>query len=112
MRFIELVETSYIDDLRSEVINLLTSVSAEGIDEVDTQNLLIDLESIGFAVDEESLLELLDSLPIVATASADTIQISTSDVDMMVGHDAEEISADQVDKLATKQATDDIGKEL
>lgn len=112
MRLSQLLDSDYAEDLQAEVITLLTAISAEGIDEVDTQNLLIDLEAQGYPVDEQSLLELLDGLPIVATASLDKIQISTSDVDMMVGGDDEEISANRVDDLATKQSTDDIGSDI
>lgn len=112
MRFRELVESDYMTDLRTEIITLLTTISAEGIDEVDTQNLLVDLEEQGYAIDEESLLEILDSIEIVSSASAETIQISTSDVDMMVGQDAEFVDPARVDSLATKQATTDLGNDL
>jgi hypothetical protein len=44
MRIDELFENDYNEDLRSEVITLLTAVSAEGITEISTQNLLNDLE--------------------------------------------------------------------
>jgi len=112
MRAYELFEGDYNDDLRSEIINLLTAVSAEGIEEVDTKNLLNDLSQQGFAVDNQSLLGILNGLDIVATASADTIQISTSDTDALVGAEADEIEADRVDNLATDQATKDIDKDL
>jgi hypothetical protein len=112
MRAYELFERDYNEDLRSEVITLLTAVSAEGIDEVDTQNLLLDLESQGYAVDTESLLDLLNTLEIVSNATGDTITIATSDADMMVGQDAEEIGQDRVDNLATNQATKDLGDDL
>lgn len=105
-------ENDYLEDLRSEVITLLAAVSAEGINEIETQNLLRDLEQQGFAIDEQSLLDLLNELEIVQTASTDTIEISTSDVDMMVGQDADEVEADRVNNLATKKATDDIGDDL
>lgn len=110
MRLIDLFEDDYMQNLKAEIITLLTTVSAEGIDEVDTVNLLNDLEMQGYAVDEKSLLELLADIDIVATATADSIKISTSDVDMMVGDDAEEIEADTVNDLATNQATKDIGE--
>lgn len=113
MRFWEIIaEGDYTEDLRAEIITLLTAVSAEGIEEISTQNLLNDLEQQGYSVDEQSLLELLDGMPVVRTASADTIEISTSDVDMMVGADADQVDADRVDALATQKATDDIGDEL
>lgn len=113
MRFKDLIESNdYNDDLYSEIVTLLTSVSAEGIDEVDTQSLLIDLEEQGFSIDIETLLELLDTVEIVATANAENIKISTSDVDAMVGDRADDIESNRVDQLATKQATDDIAKDL
>ncbi|NJS14177.1 MAG: hypothetical protein HC788_05595, partial [Sphingopyxis sp.] len=84
-----LAENDYNEDLRSEIITLLTAVSAEGIDEVDTQNLLNDLAAQGFAVDEGSLLELLDTIEIVSTANSEKIEIATSDSDSMTGQDAE-----------------------
>ncbi len=113
MRFLEIIaEGDYTEDLRAEIITLLAAVSAEGIEEVDTQNLLTDLEQQGYSVDLQSLLGMLDGLEIVQTASADTIQISTSDVDMMVGADAENIETDRVDTLAKKQSTKDIGEDM
>ncbi len=112
MRAHELFDSDYNEDLRSEVITLLTAVSAEGIDQVKTQNLLIDLENQGYAVDEQSLLELLNTMEVVATANSDTIEIATSDADVMVGQDADEIEQDRVDNLATNQATKDLGDEI
>src|SRR6056297_1482697 len=112
MRAHELFDSDYNEDLRSEVITLLTAVSAEGIDQVKTQNLLIDLENQGYAVDEQSLLELLNTREVVATANSDKIEIATSDADVMVGQDADEIEQDRVDNLATNQATKDLGDEI
>lgn len=108
MRYRDLIVEDYSDDLRSEIINLLVAVSVEGIDEVDTQNLLADLQSQGYAIDEAGLLEILDEIDIVSTASADSINIATSDADMMVGQDADEVEADRVDSLAKKKASDDL----
>lgn len=107
-----LAENDYNEDLRSEIITLLTAVSAEGIDEVDTQNLLNDLAMQGFAVDENSLLELLGTMDIVATANADKIEIATSDSDSMVGQDSEEVEQDRVDDLAANQATKGMGEDI
>jgi len=109
MRLRDLIESEYNDDLRSEVITLLTAISAEGIKNVGTNNLLRDLELQGFAVDKQSLLELLQTIEIVSTATEDEILIATSDADQMVGQDADEIEQDRVDNLATDQATKDLG---
>jgi hypothetical protein len=112
MRAFELFENDYNDTLRSEIITLLTAVSAEGFQEVHTQNLLRDLEQQGFAVDEESILELLSTIDVVSKATADKITIATSEVNSMVGTDASEVKADKVDNMATAKSTKDIGNKL
>jgi len=112
MRVTELYENDYIEDLRSEVITLLTAVSAEGIDEIDTQNLLNDLEQQGFAVDDQSLMELLHTIEIVSVATPEKITIATTDADAMVGDEAGEMAADTVDNMATNQATKDLGEDM
>jgi hypothetical protein len=105
MRLFELYENDYNEDLRSEVITLLTAVSAEGIVEISTQNLLNDLEQQGFAVDAESLMLLLADMKIVGKATDETITISTTDADHMVGAQTDDVKADRVDNMATTQAT-------
>ena len=112
MRFRELIVEDYTDALRSEIINLLAAVSAEGVTEVDTDNLLADLQAQGYSVDVSNLMQLMDQLPIVQTASADTIQIATGESDAMVGAEADAVEQDRVDALATKKSTDDIGDDL
>jgi hypothetical protein len=112
MRYRELVEMNYSENLRDEIITLLAMVRSDGITEISTANLLKDLTGMGYAINIDGLLMILDDIEIVSTASKETISISTSDTNMMVGDDAEEIEADKVDSLATKNATKDIGKDL
>ena len=110
MRVWHLIEGDYTEDLRAEIITLLTTVSAEGIDEISTSNLLLDLNQQGFAVDAEGLMDILSTLEVVSVATSDTITIATSDVDAMVGDEAGNIAADRVDNMAADQATKDIGE--
>jgi hypothetical protein len=110
MRYYQLRESDYNDDLRSEIITLLAAVSAEGIDTVNTQNLLNDLEQQGFAVDSDVLMSILGELDIVSVATGDSITIATSDADAMTGSEAGDIEADRVDNMATDQATKDMGE--
>lgn len=112
MRLTELFENDYNEDLRSEVITLLTAVSAEGISEISTQNLLNDLEQQGFAVDAESLLLLLGDMEVVSLATDEKITISTTDADHMVGAQTDDVKADRVDNMAATQATKDLGEDM
>ena len=111
MRYHQLRESDYNDDLRSEIITLLAAVSAEGIDTVSTQNLLNDLEQQGFAVDSDVLMSILGELDIVSVATGDNITIATSDADAMTGSEAGDIEADRVNNMATDQATKDLGED-
>jgi hypothetical protein len=111
MRYHQLRESDYNDDLRSEIITLLAAVSAEGIDTVSTQNLLNDLEQQGFAVDSDVLMSILGELDIVSVATGDKITIATSDADAMTGAEAGDIEADRVDNMATDQATKGLGED-
>ena len=110
MREADLLESNYTDDLRAEVMTLLAMVSAKGITEIRTQNLLNDLEEQGYAVDADSLMSLLDDMNIVSNASEESIKLSTSDADPMVGMDTDKIEADRVNALATNQAKKGIGE--
>jgi hypothetical protein len=110
MRLTQLViEGDYNDELRAEAITLLTAVSAEGMGEINTMNLVADLNAQGYSVNASSLVELLNSLDIVQTADANTIKIATIDPEDEVdaGTDPK-----RVDRLATKNATDSIGSTL
>ena len=84
MRFREIVlyESNYNDELVSEIISLLSAISAEGINEISIVNLLKDLTSEGHPLDEQSLKDLLSELAIVTDVSDDGIvSISTSTTD-------------------------------
>ena len=49
MRLTELFEAGeYVNDLRDEIINLLVTASAEGTTEVNTNQVVLDLKSMGY----------------------------------------------------------------
>jgi riboflavin synthase alpha subunit len=112
MRFRDLIVEDYADDLQSEIINLLTAVSVHGVIEVDTTSLLTDLKMAGYSVDISTLLQVLDQIKIVKTATADTINISTDDTNKMVGANAKTMQKDRVANLAKKKSKQDIGDKL
>ena len=88
MRFKEIVvrEDNYANDLVNEVISLLSAISAEGLKEISIENLLNDLTTEGYPLDEDSLKELLNSLSIVTDVTDDGIvTISTTSDDDMGG---------------------------
>ena len=96
-------ENEYTDELYNDVINLLIVTADEGIREIKTENLLNDLLEMGYSVDEQTILDLLDNVDIVQIANDDTIKISVTDGEHLVGADSEELGAKTVDRLAQKE---------
>ena len=108
MLIAQIVNESTVDDIRDDVISLLTAISAEGLEEVKFVSLLKDLRRSGHAINRGQLLDLLQGISIVRDASLETINIVTDrDNDVNVG-DGEEKAKQKVKKLAQKK----VDKEL
>jgi hypothetical protein len=106
MRFIEIITESSIaiDNMRNDVINLLTAMSASGISSIATNQLLIDLQSLGYTIDDETIIDILSDISIVASANSETIDIATSAGDQLKSRHVEKSDVDVVDKRAKAQA--------
>jgi len=106
MRLRQLVESDYRDNLRDAVINLLTAVRSEGLSEVETEQLVIDLQNQGFSVNNRTIFTILKNLPIVSKADEKTIKL-TSAVAGVTGRQPD--AAGRVNQLAQKQVKKDLG---
>lgn len=123
MRYHQLVlEADYMENLKDEIINLLTVASARGIKNLRTSFLVKDLQNIGFDVSIDTILSAMNDLDIVSTADNKKIEIATKDSE---GSDAEinvpdfgenqpfggfddKNTNDPIDAAAKRQATKDI----
>lgn len=72
-----LKENGYMENLKDDVINILTISSSIGIDKVKTKYLVKDLVDMGYDVDKTTILSLLNDVDIVTDANNNTITIST-----------------------------------
>lgn len=123
MRYHQLVlETEYMENLKDEIINLLTIASARGIKNLRTSFLVKDLKNIGFDVSIDTILSVMNDLDIVSTADAKKIQIATKDTvddngeiqmpdfgeDQPFGGFDDNETENPVDAAAKRQATKDI----
>jgi len=108
MRYKQLIE-SYEDELRSAIVNILTAINAEGIDTIDTDQLIIDLQAQGFSVDKNSIFKTLELLPIVANATSQTINIRSNDVTRATDAETKDKEGKKIDALAQKHAKKDLG---
>lgn len=122
MRYQQLVlEEDYIENLKSEIINLLTIASSRDIKNLRTSFLVKDLQNLGFDVNIDTILSIMNDLDIVSTADNKKIEISTSnqpdgeeEIDVPdFGENKpfggfEDNTTDPIDAAAKRQATKDI----
>ena len=112
MKILEVVmtEDDYSQNLEDDITNLLVAISAEGIGEVDMDQLKTDLQNMGYTIDTRSLFNIVSNLPVVSNASYNKIELVT-DVDTTGDDPAQDTEDDDqktVDDLADKQVKKDL----
>ena len=112
MKILEVVmtEDDYSQNLEDDITNLLVAISAEGIGEVDMDQLKTDLQNMGYTIDTKSLFNIVSNLPVVSNASYNKIELVT-DVDTSgedPAQDTEDDDQKTVDDLADKQVKKDL----
>lgn len=124
MRYHNLIfENGYIENLKDEIINLLTISSSIGMNNVKTSLLVKDLKGMGYEVNSDTILDILNDIDIVTSADSKMINISTfkpekeiEDIpdfeqdDAMFGGFEDEDENDAVDDSATEKSLRDITK--
>src|SRR6056300_805318 len=105
MRLKQLVENNYTGELQDTIVNLLTAIGAEGLNTVDTDQLILDLQQQGFSINKNSLFSMLNQMPIVVSANDETISIRPSGERPSDQPDGSQSS--HVKKQAQKQAKKD-----
>jgi hypothetical protein len=108
MRFNDLFEYSEVD---SALIDLLTVLSAEGIDTISMKAVISELESQGHDVDEPSLFDEIQKLPMIHNIKDGVIRFHTSSKNANIQH-IEDPEKDEkvIDKMARKQVKKELKK--
>lgn len=75
MRAREILEENYNQSLLSDLNNILTVAKSCGSSELNTADIVNQLRSMGYAVDENSIITLLDGNPMIANSSSETINL-------------------------------------
>ncbi len=109
MRFKQLVERNYKGALEDTIVTLLTAIGAEGLNTVDTDQLILDFQNQGFSINKNSLFSTLNGLPIVANANSETIQIRGADMTSAADLKTRDRQQSKITKDAQKQAKKDLG---
>ena len=108
MRFNDLFEYSEIDNA---VVDLLIVLSAEGIDTISMEALIAELESQGHDVDEPSLFDELQNIPVVHNIKDGIVSFHTSSKNANI-QNIEDPEKDEkvIDKMARKKVKKELSK--
>lgn len=77
MRARELLCEDYNQQLASDLNNLLIGAKGSGATEVQTQKLANELQNMGYSVNVNSLMSLLQNNPIVMNATPESITLTS-----------------------------------
>ena len=97
------------DNMKHEVLTLLTSAAAEGITQISPVNLLQDLTVMGYPMTLSGLFDLLQGTELVKNMNRDVIELAITDADMFSNVEKSEADANKIHKTAVKQANKEIG---
>lgn len=77
MRANEFLFEDYNQQLQSDLTNLLVSAKGNGASDLDTAALARELQNMGYSVDEQSILTLLQNNPNITSSTPDQVQLNT-----------------------------------
>ena len=106
MRYDELTEDAPPKDIQNLIQSIALSLIGSGKNEVHTQSLCREIKNrTGIDIPYGVLMDILNKLPFIQDANADTITLGSNDGDST---DQGESSAQQVQDMAIKAASKDI----
>lgn len=97
------------ENMKHEILTLLTSAAAEGITQLSPSSLLRDLNAMGYAITMSGLYKLLQGEPLIKNMNNDIIELAITDADVFSSPEKSEADANKIHTTAIKQANKDIG---
>lgn len=77
MRARELLDENYNTNLEADLGNLLVGAKGAGAQEINTQDVVVQLQGMGYSVDENSIMALLSRNPMVLNATPSSITFTS-----------------------------------
>lgn len=102
MRAREILDEDYNQSLESDLNNLLISAKGAGAQDIETQAVVIQLQGMGYSVDENSIMQLLSRNPAVMNATPTMIRMSNPEDAAQAGGDPAQDTAAKVSDMASK----------
>jgi len=106
MRYTDLFEISVVD---SKVIDLLSILSSEGVESIPLDALVGELVAMGVDVDDQSLFDELDNIPIVNNIKDGIVYFNTAS---MGASNLNKVDQEKNKKKVKAMAKKQVDKEL
>jgi len=100
MRAREILEENYNQNLETDLGNLLIGAKGAGAEEINTQDLVVQLRGMGYAIDENSIMALLSRNPAVLNATPTLVRMTPPEGVSPGGGKPTKDSAAQVSDMA------------
>ena len=102
MRARELLQEDYNQSLEADVDNMLVGAKGNGATQINMQDLVFQLQNMGYSVSPHSLMTLLMRNPNVLNATAQQVTLKCPEDAMQPGGATGQDSAGQVSDMAQK----------
>ena len=108
MRYTDLFEISQVD---SKIIDLLSILSSEGVESIPLEAIVVELVAMGADVDEQSLFDEMQDLPIVNNIKDGIVYFNTASMGASNLNKVDpEASKKKVKAMAKKQVDKGLSK--
>jgi hypothetical protein len=102
MRAREILQEDYNESLESDLNNLLIGAKGAGAQEIKTQDLVTQLQGMGYSVTDNSLMLLLSRNPAVLNATPTFVRLADPEGAAFSGSDPAQDTAARVGDMAQK----------
>jgi len=102
MRAREILQEDYNQSLQSDLNNLLVGAKASGAQQLNTENIVRQLYRMGYSVDVNSIMSLLNDNPLIMNATPEMITLSPPEGAAQGAGGPTQDSAAQVSDMAQK----------
>jgi hypothetical protein len=104
MRAWEILKEDYNQSLQSDLQNILIGAKGSGASEINTNDLITQLQSMGYSIDVNSLIPLLSNDPSIANVTPEMISLTNQEgTDGMDGEDSASRVSDMAQQATQKQ---------
>lgn len=101
MKIKELLIENYTAELETTLNDILAAAKGQGLDNISTDVLVQQMQSMGYEVSVNSIMALLQDNPFVVSATPDSVDLEPVDgAGVMGDEDTSANSEDRVDQMA------------